>query len=29
MGLDDSADDLIIGKGTALGTTPALTLKHS
>ena len=28
IGLDDSVDDLIIGKGSALGTTPALTINE-
>ena len=26
IGLDDSADDLVIGKGSAVGTTPALSI---
>ena len=29
IGLDDSADSLIIGKGSALGTTPAITIDSS
>ena len=28
IGLDDSVDDLIIGKGSTLGTTPALTINE-
>ena len=29
IGLDDSVDDLIIGKGTSLGTTPAITVNEN
>ena len=29
IGLDDSVDDLIIGKGSALGTTPAITINEN
>ena len=29
IGLDDSADDLIIGKGSALGTTPAISIDEN
>lgn len=29
IGLDDSSDSLIIGKGSALGTTPAITIDSS
>ena len=29
VGLDDSADDLVIGKGSAVGTTPALSIDEN
>jgi len=29
IGLDDSADDLVIGKGSAVGTTPALSIDEN
>ena len=29
IGLDDSADDLIIGKGSAVGTTPAISIDEN
>tara|TARA_R100001129_G_C5254113_1_gene229224 strand:- start:276 stop:896 length:621 start_codon:yes stop_codon:yes gene_type:complete len=29
IGLDDSSDSLVIGKGSALGTTPAITIDSS
>ena len=29
VGLDDSADDLVIGKGSALGTTPAISVDEN
>jgi len=29
VGLDDSADDLVIGKGSAVGTTPAISIDEN